>query len=111
MQAIDFLSDPQQVAPPRSLRIDLDDGSFVLRSPVALKPYARCVGEWLERWARETPEAPALAERTPDGSGWRMLRWGELREAVGRTAQGLLDLDLPPALWSSCRTTPSITRC
>ncbi|WP_347685838.1 hypothetical protein, partial [Comamonas thiooxydans] len=59
MQAIDFLSDPQQVAPPRSLRIDLDDGSFVLRSPVALKPYARCVGEWLERWARETPEAPA----------------------------------------------------
>ncbi|MEN2385452.1 feruloyl-CoA synthase [Comamonas sp. A7-5] len=96
MQAIDFLSDPQQVAPPRSLRIDLDDGSFVLRSPVALKPYARCVGEWLERWARETPEAPALAERTPDGSGWRQLCWGELREAVGRTAQGLLDLDLPP---------------
>ncbi|NIF84517.1 feruloyl-CoA synthase [Comamonas sp. Tr-654] len=96
MQAIDFLSDPQQVAPPCSLRTDFDDGSFVLRSPVALKPYARCVGEWVERWACETPEAPALAERTPDGCGWRQLRWGELREAVGRTAQGLLDLDLPP---------------
>ena len=25
---------------------------FVLRSPEPLKPYARCIGEWLEHWAR-----------------------------------------------------------
>lgn len=95
MQAIDFLADPAQVAPPRTVRIDFDDGSFSLRSPVALQPYARCVGEWIERWARETPDAIALAERTPDGSGWRRLSYGELRRDVGRVAQALLDLDLP----------------
>ena len=35
----------------RTVRIGFDDGSFVLRSPEPLKPYARCIGEWLERWA------------------------------------------------------------
>lgn len=95
MPTIDFLADAAQVAPPRTVRIDFDDGGFSLRSPVALKPYARCVGEWLERWARETPDALALAERTPDGNGWRRLRYGELRGEVGRVAQALLDMDLP----------------
>lgn len=93
---IDFLADPTQVAPPRTVRIDFDDGSFSLRSPVALEPYARCIGEWLERWARETPDALALAERTADGSDWRRLSYGALRRDVGRVAQGLLDRDLPP---------------
>jgi feruloyl-CoA synthase len=53
------------------------------------------VGEWLEHWARHTPDAPALAERTPEG-GWRRLSWGGLRAQVGRVAQALLDLDLAP---------------
>lgn len=92
---IDFLADPTQVAPPRTVRIDFDDGSFSLRSPVALKPYARCVGEWIERWARETPDALALAERTPDGSDWRRLSYGELRREIGSVGQALLDMDLP----------------
>lgn len=96
MQSIDFLADPAQVAPPRAVRIDFDDGSFALRSPVPLQPYARCVGEWLERWARETPEATALAERTADGTGWQRLGYGQLRREVGRVAQALLDMRLPP---------------
>jgi feruloyl-CoA synthase len=95
MQPIPFLSDPTQVAPPATLRLDFDDGSFALRSPVALKPYARCVGEWLERWAAETPRAIALAERTPDGQAWRQLDYGQLRQAVGAVAQALLDMRLP----------------
>jgi feruloyl-CoA synthase len=90
-----FWDDPQQLAPPRVARIPFDDGSFVLRSPEPLKPYARCVGEWLERWAAETPTAPALAERLPDGQ-WRRLNWGELRRAVGAVAQSLLGLKLAP---------------
>ena len=49
--AVPFFNDPQQLAPPRVARIGFDDGSFVLRSPEPLKPYARCVGDWLERWA------------------------------------------------------------
>lgn len=87
--------DPRLLAPPRTVRVGFDDGSFVLRSPEPLKPYARCIGEWLERWAAETPDAPAFAERTPDGS-WRRLSWGQTRAAVGRLAQSLLGLKLMP---------------
>ena len=90
-----FLDDARQIAPPRTLRIDFDDGSFALRSPVALRPYARCVGEWLERWARETPDAIALAERDDSGEGWRQLDYRALRQAVGAVAQRLLDLGVP----------------
>ncbi|KQX91244.1 feruloyl-CoA synthase [Variovorax sp. Root473] len=91
----DFLLDDTLVAPPRTVRIDFDDGSFVLRSPTALQPYARCIGEWIERWARETPDALAFAERDETGEGWRTLDYHALRAAVGAVAQGLLDLDLP----------------
>ena len=59
-----FLDDERQIAPARAVRTQFDDGSFTLRSPMALQPYARCVGEWLERWAKETPDALALAERS-----------------------------------------------
>jgi feruloyl-CoA synthase len=95
MQATGFLNDESQIAPPRTLRIDFDDGSFALRSPVALKPYARCIGEWLEHWARETPDALALAERDETGEGWRKLDYAALRRTVGAVAQALLDLGVP----------------
>ena len=91
----DFFDDPQQLAPPRTVRVGFDDGSFVLRSPEPLKPYARCVGEWLEHWARATPNAPAFAERAADG-GWRRLSWEDTRAQVGRIAQSLLGLKLQP---------------
>jgi feruloyl-CoA synthase len=90
-----FLLDESQIAPPRTVRIDFDDGSFALRSPVALRPYARCIGEWIERWARETPDALAFAERDESGEGWRRLDYRALRQAVGAVAQALLDLKLP----------------
>eukprot|EP01036_Dinobryon_divergens_P040276 gene40276-53237_t len=94
-QMTDFLHDETLIAPPRTVRIDFDDGSFALRSPVALKPYARCIGEWIERWARETPDALALAERDETGEGWRKLDYRALRQAVGAVAQALLDMNLP----------------
>ncbi len=92
---LEWIADPRWLAPPRTVRVAFDDGSFVLRSPEPLKPYARCIGEWLEHWARETPEAPAFAERAADG-GWRRLSWRETREQVGRIAQSLLGLKLLP---------------
>ncbi|GAB4118783.1 MAG: feruloyl-CoA synthase [Rubrivivax sp.] len=95
MEGATMFDDPQALAPPRVVRVAFDDGSVVLRSPEPLKPYARCIGEWLERWARETPDAPAFAERTPDGA-WRRLSWGQTREQVGRVAQSLLGLKLRP---------------
>jgi feruloyl-CoA synthase len=55
-------------------------GVQVLRSPQPLAPCARCLGEHLERWAREAPHRVFLAERA--GAAWRRLTFGEaLREA------------------------------
>lgn len=90
-----FLDDETQIAPPRTVLTRFDDGSFTLRSPMALRPYARCIGDWLERWARETPRTLALAERDEQGERWRGLSYAELRAQVGAVAQSLLDLRLP----------------
>ncbi len=91
----DFVNDPAQLAPPHTIFTPLADGAFTLQSPEALGPYARCVGEWLEHWARETPDALALAERDGSGEDWRRLTYAQLRQAVGAVAQSLLDRDLP----------------
>lgn len=89
-----WFDDPAQLAPPRVLREDLGGGAFVLRSPDPLGEPARCIGEWLERWARETPDALLLAERdTPDS--WRKLSYAQVRAAVGAIGQWLLDAQLP----------------
>ena len=91
-----FFDDPRWLAPPRTVKLDAGDGSFVLRSPEPLEPYARCIGEWLETWAQQTPDVIALAERDPRGE-WRHLSYREVRKAVGSIAQGLIDLRLPAA--------------
>jgi feruloyl-CoA synthase len=57
------------------------------------------VGDWLEHWAQKTPDAAAFAEPAPAaaGGGGVVLGWRALRQRVGSVAQGLLDLQLPPA--------------
>ncbi len=65
------------------------DGSLVLRSPQALGAYARCMGEYLERWARETPDAVFLAQRDQSG-GWRRLGYAEARRRVRAIGAALL---------------------
>lgn len=92
---VSFFDDPAQLAPPRTVRLQFDGGAFVLRSPEPLKPYARCIGEWLEHWAAATPEAVCLAERDAH-DGWRRLSYAQVRRAVGSIAQSLLGLNLPP---------------
>jgi feruloyl-CoA synthase len=82
------------LARPDIERIDAADGSFVLRSRVAPRPHARCLGDWLEHWARVTPGATFLAEREAAGAGWRRLSYAEVRQQVGRLGQALLDLGL-----------------
>jgi len=94
MAAVHLFGDKHALAPPRTLREDLPGGGFVLRHPEPLAPPARCIGDWLEHWARATPEALFLAERA--GAGWRRLGYRQTRELVGAVAQGLLDLGLPP---------------
>ncbi|NIE72935.1 feruloyl-CoA synthase [Pantoea sp. Ap-967] len=90
----DFHNDPTLLAPAQVLREARADGSFVLKSPHPLLPYARCMGEWLEHWAAQAPERVFLAERR--GNGWFKLTYGEVRRRVGELAQGLLELNLQP---------------
>jgi feruloyl-CoA synthase len=82
----------QLLAPARVEFEARPDGGFVLRSPVTLQRYARCVGEWLEHWAAVRPDHIFLAERRE--SAWYTLTYGEARLQVGALAQGLLDLVL-----------------
>ena len=87
----------QGLAVPDIERIDLADGSFVLRSRTRPRPPTRCVGDWLEHWARATPDAPFLAERAADGVNWRKLTYAEVRRRAGAVAQALLDMGLGAA--------------
>jgi len=80
---------------------------LVLESPVSPGAPARCVGDWLVRWARETPTATFLAERDPAGA-WAILTYGDAlatyldehllfdpakRRQHARAAHRILDLD------------------
>lgn len=88
----DFFSDPNCLATPRVNLESRDDGTFVISSLDPLRTYARCIGEWLERWAAETPAQVFLAERR--SGSWFSLSYQEVRNRVRSLAQGLLGLDL-----------------
>lgn len=85
----------ESLASPQVIREHRADGSFILRSADPLRPYARCIGDWLDEWAMATPEAVFLAERDSNGE-WLRLSYREVRTQVGRIAQGLSALDMPP---------------
>ncbi|NMG42446.1 AMP-binding protein [Aromatoleum toluvorans] len=70
------------------------DGSRILRSGIPLpQTYARCVGEWLEHWAREAPERVFLGERNAAGE-WETVTYGEARRRVVAIATWLLGQNL-----------------
>lgn len=71
------------------------DGSRLFRSALALPEFARCSGEWLERWAAETPDAILVAERGMDGE-WVKVSYGEALARVYCIATWLLGQNLSP---------------
>ena len=73
--------------------VALRDGGYLLRSPQPLEPFSRCIGEWLEHWARESPERTFLAERAPDGQ-WRRVSYAQALAAARAIGQALLDRKL-----------------
>jgi feruloyl-CoA synthase len=73
----------------------LPGGTYLVRSPHPLQPYARTVTDRLDRWAAERPETTYLAER--DGDAWRTLTYGSALRAVRSCAQALLDRGCTPA--------------
>ncbi|HEY4637744.1 MAG TPA: feruloyl-CoA synthase [Burkholderiales bacterium] len=70
------------------------DGTLVLRSLQKLRPHERCVGEWLAKWAQQSPERVLLAERA--GDGWRKLTYAQALDGARRIGQALLERGLGP---------------
>jgi feruloyl-CoA synthase len=66
------------------------DGTIWLRSTMQLQASARCVGDWLERWARQTPERIFLGERTGAVASWRTVTYGEALRQVRSVASWIL---------------------
>ena len=66
------------------------DGTIILKSAVALQPYARCVGDWLEYWARQTPDRIFLGERSGVDAPWTTLTYKDALRQVRSTAAWIL---------------------
>jgi feruloyl-CoA synthase len=57
------------------------DGSIILKSSTSLKPSARCVGDWLEQWAAQTPDRIFLGERANVDAPWTTVTY---KDALGQ---------------------------
>jgi feruloyl-CoA synthase len=86
--------DPSRLfAPPAVALENRADGAAILRSPQPLQPYARCVGEYLVRWAQQVPDRPLLLERGDSGD-WQGVTYAEALNRVQSAATWLLDAGL-----------------
>ena len=56
------------------------DGTIVLTSGLKLGHVAKNTGEWLHKWAVETPDRVFIAERS--GEGWREVTYAQTLEMV-----------------------------
>src|SRR5436190_13465284 len=66
------------------------DGSIVVRSTVPLQPGARCIGDWLEHWARQAPERIFLADRTSADAPWSTVTYKDALQQVRAAAAWIL---------------------
>jgi feruloyl-CoA synthase len=66
------------------------DGSIWLKSTTPLLPHARCVGDWLEHWARATPERIFLGERLSVEAPWTTVTYKDALRRVRATAAWIL---------------------
>ncbi|MGL3211541.1 feruloyl-CoA synthase [Bradyrhizobium sp. BR 1433] len=67
-----------------------DDGSILVRSTTPLKQGARCVGDWLEHWARQAPDRIFLGERANAEAPWSTVSYRDGLGVVRRAASWVL---------------------
>ncbi|RBI87546.1 feruloyl-CoA synthase [Rhodosalinus halophilus] len=72
------------------------DGTIYLTSPKPLPAAPRALGDWLERYASDTPEATFLAERAGGEGEWQRLSYAEARARVRAVAGWLLSIGAGP---------------
>ncbi len=66
------------------------DGSIWLKSATPLQPGARCVGDWLEQWARQTPDKVFLGERASADAPWTTVSYRDALRQVRSVASWIL---------------------
>jgi feruloyl-CoA synthase len=66
------------------------DGSIWLKSTTPLQPGARCVGDWLEHWARQTPDRNFLGERSDVDAPWTTVTYKDALRQVHSLAAWIL---------------------
>jgi feruloyl-CoA synthase len=66
------------------------DGSMIVKSTVPLQPAARCVGDWLEHWARQAPAKVFLGERAGIEAPWTTVSYGDALRQVRSAASWIL---------------------
>ena len=66
------------------------DGSILVKSTMPLQPGARCVGDWLEHWARQTPDKIFLADRASADVPWTTVTYKEALKQVRSVAAWIL---------------------
>ena len=63
------------------------DGSIVLKSTAPLRESARCVGDWLEQWARQAPDRIFLGDRASVEAPWTTVTYQDgLKQVRGAAA-------------------------
>jgi feruloyl-CoA synthase len=66
------------------------DGSIVLKSTERLRESARCVGDWLEQWARQTPDRIFLGDRASVDAPWQTVTYRDALTQVRAAAAWIL---------------------
>jgi feruloyl-CoA synthase len=77
-------------ATPKTVAEHRADGSIVLRSPEPLREAARCIGDWLEQWAQQTPDKIFLAERGSADAPWTTISYAQALRQVRSLASWIL---------------------
>ena len=77
-------------ASPRTVAEYRPDGSIVLRTTEPLGKSARCIGDWLEQWAQQTPDTVFLAERGNVEAPWTTVTYAQALRRVRGAASWIL---------------------
>jgi feruloyl-CoA synthase len=73
------------------------DGSVLLRSMTPLRETARCVGDWLEHWARQAPERTFLGERPSVDAPWTTITYKDALRQVRSAGTWILSQSMSAA--------------
>jgi feruloyl-CoA synthase len=73
-----------------------DDGTILLQSNHALKPYERHVPAFLAKWAAQAPDRIWLAQRRGPDRDWLKVTYAEAKRQVDALTQALLDRGFGP---------------